>query len=195
MQKSVVFIGLMTLAGLTTSVANAQDPGTNMTVPPPTQAGGVSQTQDSFHNPAQLPAPGYAQEPVIDPSTTSKVFPNRPLLVTGVVLLGGTYAASAIVAGTSDRGEDDKLYYPVVGPWMDLHERNCGLDSCPDKTSHQVLLIGDGVLQGIGALTMLLSLVVPEKTTRSWYLIGNERLTLAPRLNTAMAGLTAVGSF
>lgn len=198
MHKFAVILSQVSIAfvGFTSSMrgAHAQEPGTNMTVPPPAQAPVLS-TQDSFHNPAQAPTPDYGREPVIDPSTTRKTFPNRPLLVTGTLLLGGTYGASAIVAATSDRTEDEKLYYPVVGPWMDLHERDCGLDSCNDKTSHQVLLIGSGVLQGVGALTMLLSLVIPEKTTRSWYLIGNEKLTFAPRLNPAMAGLSAVGRF
>jgi hypothetical protein len=112
-----------------------------------------------------------------------------------VVLLGGSYGASAIVAATSDRAADEKLYYPVAGPWMDLNDRNCDVNACPNRTTDTILLIGDGILQGLGALTLVVSLFVPEKTTRHWYLIGQKGLTLAPRVGTSMAGLAATGNF
>src|SRR6185369_7180647 len=35
--------------------------------------------------------------------------PHRVLLVTGLVVLGGSYAASAVVAAESDRSADEKL--------------------------------------------------------------------------------------
>ena len=90
---------------------------------------------------------------------------------------------------------DKKLYYPVVGPWMDLHQRSCSDTPCSSKTLDQVLLIGDGVVQGIGALGVLLSLVIPETTTQSWYLIGNSELNLVPGSRDSAVGLTAQGRF
>lgn len=187
-------LGLSVQLGATAKLA-AQEPGTNVQTPPPAQAPAVMGTQTSFDAHAELPATGMAQEPVIDPATTRRTVPNVPILVTGAVLLGGSYGASAIVAAASDRSADDKLFYPVVGPWMDLDKRDCGLDSCKSKTRDQVLLIGDGVLQGLGALGVVLSLVIPERTTRQWYLIGNERLTLAPRFSPQITGFSAVGRF
>jgi hypothetical protein len=136
-----------------------------------------------------------SNEPTIDASTTRKTLPNKPLLVTGTVLLGGTYAASAIVAALSDRDADKKLYYPVAGPWLDLNHRGCDTNPCANNKLDRVLLVGDGILQGIGAFGMLLSLVVPEKTTRSWYLIGNNEFVVAPSLAPCMTGLSAAGTF
>ncbi|MGC4069063.1 MAG: hypothetical protein QM784_31350 [Polyangiaceae bacterium] len=108
---------------LTSSIsAHAQAPGTNVATPPPAQAP-VSPIGPSAPGAmAQATPVGLAQEPVIEPSATRTIYPNRPLLVTGAVISGASYAGSAIVAATSDRGSDDKLYYPVAGPWLSLHD-------------------------------------------------------------------------
>lgn len=138
------------------------------------------------------------QEPVIEPTTRSSSVPNRPLLVTGVVLLGGAYGASAVAAGLSNRDSEDKLYYPVVGPWLALKDRDCSAEPCNNKTLNTTLLIGSGVVQGIGALSVLMSLFIPEKTTHSWYLIGDEQhphLALSPAVGPDQAGAFAVGQF
>jgi len=166
-----------------------QRPGTNAPTPNPLpeNAPGVSITE----------AP-VLQEPVIEPTTRSSSIPNRPLLVTGVVLLGGAYGASALAAGLSNRDSEDKLYYPVVGPWMALNDRDCGAEPCNHKTLNTALLIGSGVVQGVGALSVLMSLFVPEKTTHTWYLIGDERqphLALSPVVGQDQVGAFAVGQF
>jgi hypothetical protein len=135
-------------------------------------------------------------EPVIDATTTRSTYPNRPLLVTGLVVLGGSYAAAAVVGATTDREEDKKLVYPVVGPWMDLANRDCNAMPCSNEDLNKALLIGDGILQGIGALGTLLSFVVPEKSTRKWYLIGQESTHVTPmRMGYAGFGLGASGKF
>jgi len=138
------------------------------------------------------------QEPVIDPTTRASSLPNRPLLVTGLVVLGGSYGASAVAAAVSDRESDDKLYYPVVGPWMALKDRDCNAEPCGNKTLGTVMLVGSGVLQGIGALSTVLSFVIPETTTHTWYLIGTEReenVALAPLVAADQLGAIAVGHF
>jgi hypothetical protein len=132
---------------------------------------------------------------VIDPSTQRSTLPNTPLLVTGLVLLGGTYGASVVAGALSDRDSDRKLYYPVVGPWMSLSERDCTADPCNNKTLGTVLLVGSGALQGLGAVSMLMSLVIPRKTTHQWYLIGNEDTFVAPVVGANQLGAVAVGSF
>jgi hypothetical protein len=111
-----------------------------------------------------------------EPTTETKSPINRPLLLTSFLLLGGTYAASAIDAAESGRPSDHKyLYYPVVGPWLDLANRNCEARPCGGETGNKALLILDGVGQGLGALGMITSLFIPEKTTKNWKLRGAGR--------------------
>jgi len=121
-------------------------------------------------------------------------WPNRPLLLSGAVLFVGSYGASAIVAAESDRKADDKLFIPVVGPWLDLKDRNCDVNACRHDTFNKVLIGGSGVLQGAGALMVLLSLVVPESKEKPWYLIGDEKLSVSPQVG-SLTGLAAHGSF
>jgi hypothetical protein len=135
---------------------------------------------------------------VIDPTTHASTLPNKPLLVTGLVVLGGSYGASALAAGLSDRESDDKLYYPVAGPWLALQDRDCDAEPCNNETLDTALLIGSGVLQGLGALSTVMSLFIPETTTHTWYLIGNEHeenLVLAPLMAGDQVGAIAVGRF
>lgn len=196
-RTSSVFAFMMAASG----VAHAQQaPGTNVSTPPPSQTA-VPLTTDPGLNldrnagiSAATPAT-FAQEPVIDAETTRKSVPNRPLLVTGFLLLAASYAPAAIIAASSDREADDKLYYPVAGPWLDLNHRGCAANPCDNNDLNRGLLVADGIVQGAGALGILLSLVVPERTTRHWYLIGNREVLVAPAVSGSQLGLHAVGRF
>lgn len=172
---------LMTWAGL---AGAQQKPGTNVPTPLP-----ASETASSGS------AVPILEEPVIDAVTERSSLPNTPLLVTGLVVLGASYGASAVGAGLSDRESDEKLFYPVVGPWMALNDRDCAVDPCSRETLGTTLLVGSGVLQGLGALGVLMSFVIPQKTTREWYLIGNEDVVVAPLFGAGELGATAVGRF
>jgi hypothetical protein len=101
--------------------------------------------------------------------TVTESGPNRALLSSGVFALGVPYVASVIVATQSDHPGDNNLYIPVVGPWMDLADRggcdNFGQPSCKTETGYKVLLVADGILQGIGALDIVGAFMFPE--TRS----------------------------
>ena len=67
--------------------------------------------------------------------TVTTTGPNRELLRGGILALGVPYAASVVVAATSDRSEDKHLYIPVAGPWMDLANRSgCGNPGQPRAT-------------------------------------------------------------
>jgi hypothetical protein len=165
-------------------VSAQQQPGTN--APTPVPASDLA---------SSAPAGPILQEPVIDASTERSSLPNTPLLLTGVVLLGGSYGASVAGAAHSDSKTDDKLYYPVVGPWMALNDRDCAADPCSRKTLDTTLLIGSGVLQGLGALSMLMSTFIPQTTTHSWYLIGDNDVMVAPVLGYGELGAAAVGRF
>jgi hypothetical protein len=168
-----------------TSLALAQQrPGTNAPTPLPA-------TEDA----SSTPTAPILQEPYIDATTERSSLPNGPLLATGVVVLGAPYGASAIAAARSDSDTDDKLYYPVVGPWMALNDRDCSADPCSRKTLDTTLLIGSGVLQGLGALSVLSSLFIPTTTTHSWYLIGDRDLNVMPAGGYGELGAMATGRF
>jgi hypothetical protein len=128
-------------------------------------------------------------------TVTEHSWPNRPMLITGLVVLGGTYGASAIVGAASDRKADDRLFIPVVGPWLDLKDRDCDVNACSHETLNKALLIGDGALQGLGAISLVLSLVIPESNDKPWYLIGGEKLSVAPQVGSAVTGFSAFGRF
>lgn len=133
-----------------------------------------------------------AAEPQRD--IVERSWPNRPLLITGAIVLVGSYGASAIVAAASDRKADEKLYYPVVGPWMDLKNRDCEVNPCGSDGFNKALLIADGAVQGLGAVSMLLGLVLPESEKKPWYLIGTEDVVVAPQMGSAQ-GLRVYGQF
>jgi hypothetical protein len=92
-----------------------------------------------------------------------EIRPNPALLGTGAILLGGPYVAGAIVAATNSHSYDDKLYYPVAGPWIDLGERPCTFSSRCTSADHwnAALLIADGIAQGAGVVMMVSSAFVP----------------------------------
>lgn len=90
--------------------------------------------------------------------------PNRPMLATGGVLFAASYGASVIVAAASDTDGDERLYIPVVGPWLDMAERECTIGECSSREDfNNVLLIGSGVAQGLGVGLAIASFLVPEK--------------------------------
>jgi len=91
--------------------------------------------------------------------------PNGTLLHTGLFTLGVSYLPALIVAIESDRAADDHLYAPIVGPWMDLAAREDCSGECSGETVNKVLLVTDGVFQGIGALQIVGALVFPQTRT------------------------------
>jgi hypothetical protein len=183
MLRSVAVLSALALSW--SGIAAAQQrPGTNAPTPIP-----------ASEEASPAPSAPILEEPYIDATTERSSLPNVPLLVTGMVVLGASYGASAIGAARSDNETDDKLYYPVVGPWMALNDRDCSVDPCGQKTLDTTLLVGSGIVQGLGALSVLMSLVIPTKTTHSWYLIGNDDLNVTPVGGSGELGAMAVGRF
>jgi hypothetical protein len=123
--------------------------------------------------------------------------PNRPLLWSGVVTAGIPYIASVAVAAESSRTGDQSLYIPFVGPWVDLAQRGgcpVSLPTCNAETFNKVLLVGDGILQGIGAITILSSFFVPERVFfRRRY--ANVNFEVAPLTLRSGSGLAVLGTF
>jgi hypothetical protein len=87
------------------------------------------------------------------------------LLRSGVFTLGAAYIPSLVVAIESEREADNHLYAPVVGPWLDLAARDHCSGDCSGETVNKVLLVTDGVFQGLGALQIIGSFVMPETRT------------------------------
>lgn len=90
---------------------------------------------------------------------------NAPVFATGALVFGASYGASLVEAGTSDHPGADRLWVPVVGPWLALGDwGNCPIaDSrCDNSTTDKVLLVADGVFQAAGVITMIDGILAPS---------------------------------
>jgi hypothetical protein len=114
-------------------------------------------------------------------TVTTKYTPHPGLLATGSLLFLGGYIPSMIVAAESRREADEKLWIPVVGPWIDLADRGgCpAVGSCSRESWNKALLIGDGIIQGAGAIAILASLFVPM-TTKTYRTTGKPTVRVLP---------------
>ncbi|HET9954034.1 MAG TPA: hypothetical protein VFQ61_06005 [Polyangiaceae bacterium] len=99
--------------------------------------------------------------PAAEPSRVRR--PDRALLSSGLWTLGLSYVPAFVVAVESPRSFDNHLYIPVAGPWLDYGKRSCV--DCKNETVNKVLLVTDGVFQGIGALQILGAFLFPETHT------------------------------
>jgi hypothetical protein len=106
------------------------------------------------------------------------------------------YVPSVIVAVESPLAVDKRLYVPVAGPWLDYANRDCA--TCRHETFNKVMLVTDGIFQGIGALNIVGAFLFPEthvvsaKTDRP----RAARLRLTPaRIGSGVYGVTASGAF
>ena len=185
----------------TTSTTTTQQPATTTTTPPtvvqqPAQPVVVQQQPASTTTTTSAP---YT-EPASDTSEkTIEHHPNRTLLSTGVGVFVVSYGASAVAAAVSDRDADKNLFIPVVGPWIDLGDRNCGANPCGNNEDiNKAMIITSGIVQGAGVLMALGSLIIPESTS-----VTEKRTTaktkpevhVTPVSFAAGAGLGAVGRF
>jgi len=132
----------------------------------------------------------------IEPAGT---LPNRFMLRSGVFTLGAAYVPSLVVAIESDRAADNHLYAPVIGPWFDLAARGHCSGDCSGEAVNKVLLVTDGVFQGLGALQIIGSFVMPETRTVALHNAdGSTALALSvmpAKLGHGGSGVLAVGSF
>lgn len=112
-------------------------------------------------------------------TATSTYVPNVGLVASGAVLFLGGYIPSIVVAASSSNSSDNMLWIPVVGPWLDLGDRGgCPVGrSCDTETTNKMLLIGDGILQGVGVLALAAGFIFPQKTTTY---VAKPRVRLTP---------------
>jgi hypothetical protein len=122
---------------------------------------------------------------------------NAPVFTTGALVFASAYGASVVTAALADdddRGAD-RLYVPLVGPWLALDERSsCNVSDagCDDETTAKVLLIADGVFQAAGAAAMVVGIFQPTSrrvVTRSAKL--DKKIHVQPSF--ANAGVTVFG--
>lgn len=155
------------------------------------------QTSSSADVVATMPAPPAMTET----TTTTYAGPNRGLVFGGLFMLGAPYIASVIVASESDHPGDNKLYIPVAGPWLDLGQRgdcSSATMNCSNEPMNKAFLIGDGIFQGVGALSLVVGLMVPERhvvhrVVRS--ADAKPSVRFAPVTYRGGSGLAAFGSF
>ena len=150
-----------------------------------------------------LTAPtAFADDKVVvttTPPAAESTLPNSTLLRSGLFTLGAAYVPALVVAITSERPEDDHLYAPIVGPWIDLAARGDCSGDCSGETVNKVLLVTDGVFQGLGALQIVGSLLFPEQHVVTVHgRDGSPTLALSvmpAHFGPGANGLQAVGEF
>jgi len=138
-------------------------------------------------------ATGYGPRDTI---VEDRMVPNGELIASGAIMLGGTYAASVIVAATSDNEADRHLYVPIVGPWVDLGDRSgcdAGRTECDGETVNKVLLVADGIFQGVGALQIVGGFLFPKRQIVAE--TAKAGVHVAPMLGGGRLGVGAVGRF
>ena len=143
------------------------------TAPPPAPAPPTTTTTVTTPPPVVIVNPPQPERPSVVTTTPEyeTVYDryNAPMFVTGALVFLGSYGASVIVAASSgqqelDRG-NDRLYVPVIGPWLALNDRgSCPItsSSCDNETTKKVLLVADGVFQAAGVITMVGGILSPS---------------------------------
>jgi hypothetical protein len=151
--------------------------------------------------PAPAPAPVVATPVVAAPARETRedyAGPNRRLIGAGLITFALSYIPSVVVAAGSDVSADHHLYVPLAGPWLDLGDRpGCGAGEigCDTETTYKVLLVVDGVFQGIGALTTVAGFLSPEHHELLTADSEKPTLHLAPARLGSGYGLATFGSF
>lgn len=103
-------------------------------------------------------------------TVTERGGPSVGELSSGVITLGLTYGAAAIVAAESPQTADHHMFIPVVGPWLALGRPGCGGPtgpSCATETTYTVLIVADGIGQALGSLLIIGAFLHPETVTRT----------------------------
>lgn len=133
-------------------------------------------------------APAAAQQSVAGERRTV-TGPNRSLLHAGAWTLGLSYVPALVVGIESSENADKNLYIPVAGPWIDFANRDC--PTCAHETANKVLLVTDGIFQGIGALQLIGSFLFVE--TRTSAALAKPRVAKASSFQVAPTRLPAGG--
>lgn len=174
-----------------TTITTQGTPGSTSLPPstPPTTSTTTTTSADDYTGTPPAPV-STSPEPRESTTIYRHDRPNVPLLVTGASLFVSTYVTTAAIVGANGSVGDHDLYIPIVGPWINIADRNCPGD-CPNETRDQALIIGSGVLQGVGAGLLLSSFLIPEKVPAARISAGPVKMVVAP----AGPGVSALGTF
>jgi len=213
-------LGLVLSAALVPAIASAQsaDPADPYAPQPAPQPAPTTQTPDpsapstTTSTTVVTPAPAPQPQPpvvivnpepqaprttVVQPAESYEVYDawNAPVFATGALIFAGSYGASAVVAATSDHPGADRLYVPVVGPWLALNDwGDCPIEQprCDENTTEKVLLVADGVFQAAGVITMITGLLSPTShTVYNRPAVTDKSIKIRPTKN----GFAAFGRF
>jgi hypothetical protein len=113
---------------------------------------------------ASAPSAPVVAEPVPAADTvrlhTESTGPDMREMSGGIVTFGISYGVALGVAATSGHQGDSHLYVPIVGPWLDFGDRgSCSQASCNREMTYRVLIVADGILQALGALSIVSAFV------------------------------------
>ena len=174
---------------------------------PQDNAQGSDQSQENCPPQTAQAEPAPATEPpspIVTPPPPANTQPmveervydvwNLPLFTASFAVFAASYGGSAIVASGSPRIGDNRLWYPVIGPWWALSDRtSCNTinPNCSNSTSDKALLVIDGVAQAAGVLGMVSAFIWP--TSHRVERVATYRVV--PTAGTDHAGIVVVGSF
>ena len=166
-------------------------PGTSAGVPTSTTT--TTSADDTLPVTPSVPVMSSStSEPSRDITLYNKRTPNKAMLITGGFLLVGTYATTAALSAANGPTADKDLFIPVVGPWINLADRDTNR---PNNTRDTTLIVGSGVLQGVGAVMLVSSFFIPEKVPTARISAGNVKMQITPTAGPGAGGLGAVGTF
>lgn len=191
---------VIALTHATASFADEEETATSTTT---TTTAPVTTAQPVVVQPAATTTTTAAPYAPMGSDTTEKTVEKRPnstLLSTGIGVFVVSYGASAVAAAVSDREADKNLFIPVVGPWIDLGNRDCGgVDPCGAREDiNKAMIVTSGIVQGAGVLMALGSLIVPETrtvTTERTAAKTKPELSVSPVSFRGGAGIGAIGRF
>ncbi len=136
---------------------------------------------------------------VIEKTTSQATGPSMLMVGSGVIIFGLAYVPAVIVGATSGLAADHTLFVPIAGPWIDFTQRpGCSPASqCNAENTNKVLLATDGVVQALGALTVIGGFLTPaHETTRVRSRRVEPALTLLPaKVGGSGYGVVALGDF
>lgn len=207
-------IRLALAALLVPAVASAQSPDPNHpNNPAPQPQDPAPTTVEPVTSPTTAPP---ASDPVVivNPPPRTVITPvepqyetytdnwNAPVFTSGALVFLGSYGASIAVAAASeddsvDRG-NDRLYVPVVGPWLALNARpDCPIENeqCDMETTKKVLLVADGILQAGGVVTMIAGLLQPTEHRVLRRPVASKKVHVTPTAAYGGAGVNVFGRF
>jgi len=134
----------------------------------------------------------------VEKTSSQATGPSWMMVGSGIGIFALSYVPVVVVGATSGLPADQNLYVPIVGPWIDFAERpGCPTGTlCNVENTDRVLLVTDGILQGVGVVTVIggfLSTAHETKTVRTAGL--SPTLHLKPARIGKGYGILVSGSF